>query len=148
MKKSLCGANCAECPSKNACQGCAETKGCPFGKQCFFAKYILVGGKEKFADFKKKLIDEINALEICGMPKVDELYPLVGKFVNLEYPLENGNVVKLLKDDEMYFGTQLESEFSADEGMCFGVIARENFILICEYGEKCTNPEIVLYKRR
>lgn len=27
-------------------------------------------------------------------------------------------------------------------------LSRENFILICEYGEDCKDPEIVLFKRR
>lgn len=44
MKSSLCGANCAACPSKDICPGCAETNGCPFGKQCYVAEYILTGG--------------------------------------------------------------------------------------------------------
>ena len=33
-----------------------DTKGCPFGKQCFVAKYILTGGKENFEIFKTKLL--------------------------------------------------------------------------------------------
>lgn len=148
MKTSICGANCAECPSKEACMGCAETSGCPFGKTCFIAKYILTGGKENYNAFKQGLIDEINALPIDGMEKVTELVPLVGHFVNLEYPLPSGDKVKFLKDDEMYLGAQVENKFDESKKSCFGVIARESFILICEYGENCENPEIVVYKRR
>lgn len=148
MKNSICGANCAECPSKESCRGCAETNGCPYGKQCFVAKYILTSGMENWQAFKKGLIDEINALDIDGMEKVTELYPLVGTFVNLEYPLPNGGTVKFLTDDEIYLGAQVKNLFDDSEKTCFGVIARESFILICEYGENCTNPEIVIFKKR
>lgn len=147
MKKSICGANCAECPSKEACIGCAETNGCPFGKQCYIAKYILTGGMENYVEFKKGLIDEVNALHIDGMEEVRELYPLVGSFVNLEYPVPSGTV-KLLKDDEVYLGAQVKNLFDESGKTCFGVIARESFILICSYGENGTNPELVLYKHR
>ncbi len=147
MKTSVCGANCAECPSVKECKGCTETNGCPFGKQCYIAKYILTGGIENYQAFKKGLIDEINALNIDGMEKVTELYPLVGNFVNLEYPVPGGTV-KLLKNDEMYLGAQVRALFDDTGKTCFGVIARESFILICTYGENGAEPELVLYKRR
>lgn len=148
MNKSICGANCAECPSVKECKGCCETGGCPYGKQCFIAKYILTGGLENYNAFKKSLIDEINALAVDGMEKVVELYPLVGNFVNLEYPLPNGKTVKFLKDDETYLGAQVKNFFDDSGKTCYGIIARESFILVCEYGEDCVNPEIVTYKRR
>ncbi len=147
MTGSLCGANCAECPSKEACPGCAETNGCPFGRQCFVAKYILTGGIESYQAFKQGLMDEINGLSIDGMEMVTELYPLVGSFVNLEYPVPGGTV-KFLKDDEVYLGAQVRNLFDDSGKSCFGVIARESFVLVCEYGEYCANPEIVVYKRR
>lgn len=145
---SICGANCSECPSKESCQGCEQTKGCPYGKQCFIAKYILTGGVEKYEEFKNKLIDEINALGIEGMEKVTHLYPLVGNFVNLEYPLPSGEKIKFLKNDEMYLGAQVANLFDESKETCFGVIARESFILICTYGENGADPELVLYKQR
>lgn len=148
MSQSICGANCAECPSHNECKGCAETGGCPYGKQCYIAKYILTGGMENYQIFKQKLIDEINGLRIEGMERVAELCPLVGHFVNLAYPLPNGTSVRFLKDDEMYLGAQVGSLFDESGKTCFGVIAREDFILVCTYGENCTNPELVLYQHR
>lgn len=147
MKESLCGANCAECPSKESCPGCAETNGCPFGKQCYIAKYILTDGMENYQTFKKGLIAEINELHIDGMETVTELYPLVGNFVNLDYPVAGGKV-KFLKDDEVYLGIQVKNLFDESGKSCFGVIAREDFILICTYGENGANPELVLYKHR
>lgn len=147
MKESLCGANCAECPSNEACHGCVKTDGCPFGKQCYIGKYILVGGMDNFRQFKMRLIDEINALKVDGMDSVTELYPLVGSFVNLEYPVPGG-AVKFLKDDEVYLGAQVKNLFDESGKTCYGVIARENFILVCTYGENCADPQLVIYKRR
>lgn len=147
MLESICGADCAKCPIRESCPGCVNTNGCPwYGKPCFVAQYILTGGMDNYRAFKKKLIDEINALGIEGMEAVSELYPLVGRFVNMEYPLPGGPV-KLLKDDEMYLGAQVKN-LPGDEQTCFGVIAREHFILICTYGENGSHPELVLYKHR
>lgn len=147
MKASVCGANCAECPSRETCPGCTETNGYPFGKQCYVAKYILTDGMENYQAFKKGLIDEVNALNIDGMEPVTELYALVGNYVNLEYPVPGGRT-KFLKDDEVYLGAQVRNLLDGSGRSCFGVIARENFILICTYGENGANPELVLYKRR
>lgn len=145
--ENYCGANCAECPTKNQCGGCVKTGGCPFGKQCFIANYIKVGGVENYNAFKKGIINEVNSLQIPGMESVTELYPLVGNFVNLEYRLPSGKLVKFLTDDEVYLGTQVKNLFG-DEKSCYGVIARESFLLVCEYGEGCVNPELIVYKRR
>lgn len=148
MSTSLCGANCAICQVRESCPGCAETNGCPFGKQCFLAKYILTGGTENYQAFKQKLMDEINALQIEGMDSVTELYPLVGHFVNLAYPLPSGDAVQFLKDDEIYLGAQVKNRFDEHGSTCFGVVARENFLLVIESGENGAHPEIVVYQRR
>ena len=149
--ESLCGADCSNCGygKNNNCQGCANTKGCPFGKQCFIAKYILTGGKEKYEEFQKQLIDEINDLKISGMPKISELHALNGSFVNLNYPLPNQKSIQFLEDDEVYLGNQVECEFNDDTHIrCFGILANMNFILISEYGPNGANPELILYKKR
>jgi hypothetical protein len=54
--------------------------------------------------------------------------------------------VKFLDDQKTYLGTQLESEIV--EGLCFGVLASMDFILICTYEKEGSNPELVLYKKR
>lgn len=146
MCKSICSANCSECAMKNVCKGCAETNGCPFGKQCFIAKYINLGGKEAFEQLKEKLIEEFNSLGIDGMPKLDRLNALVGSFVNLEYTLPGGQKVKFLDDESIYLGNQLECLFNSDT--CFGVIAGMDFLLVCTYKEGGTHPEIIAYKKR
>ena len=103
-------------------------------------------GDDKITQFKEQLIDEINALNIEGMPKVKQLNSLVGSYVNLEYRLPNGKMVQFLDNSKTYFGNQLECEFGGDR--CFGVLADMDFILICTYEEKGANPELVLYKKR
>ena len=148
---SICGANCDDCKygKNNKCKGCKETKGCPFGIQCFIAKYILTGGKENYEMFKKQLINEINSLNIIGMPKINELNPLNGSFVNLSYNLPNGKQVQFLDDNEIYLGNQVESEFNDGEIIrCFGILANMNFILVSEYEQNGENPELIMYKKR
>ena len=149
--ESICGADCNNCGygKSNNCKGCIKTNGCPFDKQCFIAKYILTGGTKSFEAFKNQLIDEINSLDILGMPKINELNPLNGTFVNLNYPLPNGKNIQFLNDNEIYLGNQVESEFNNGEIIrCFGILANMNFILICEYGPNGDNPELILYKKR
>lgn len=50
-----------------------------------------------------------------------------------------------MNDKDIYLGNQIERQ---DSERCYGVVADENFILVCEYGCNGVNPEIVLYKRR
>ena len=97
-------------------------------------------------EFKQQLIDEINALHIDGMPKVEKLNALVGKYVNLEYPLPGGMKAKFLDDQTTYLGNQVESEIV--DGLCFGVLANMDFILISTYEAEGTNPELILFKKR
>ena len=112
----------------------------------YWKQYTNLAGAEKFAEFKQQLIDEINALRVEGMPKVEKLNALVGGYVNLEYRLPNGNLVKFLDDGATYLGTQLECEFGGNR--CFGIAANMDFILVCTYEENGENPELVVYKKR
>ncbi len=147
----ICGAQCDGCEllKSKKCIGCKASNGCPFGKKCWIAKYIEVGGMDNYNELKNKLIDEINSLNIDGMPKVDNLVPLNGIYINQEYMLPNGTKVKYLNDDENYLGTQVECLFNDDEiKKCFGIVCNPSFILVSEYGEGGTNPELVIYKRR
>ena len=105
-----------------------------------------MGDGGEFEAFKKQLIHEINALHVEGLPKVEKLNALVGSYVNLEYRLPGGQMVKFLDDETTYLGNQLESEFGGDR--CFGVLAGMDFILICTYAAGGTDPELVLYKKR
>jgi len=112
----------------------------------YWKQHENLAGAEDFRAFKQQLVDEINALRIAGMPKVERLNALVGGYVNLEYTLPGGSRVKFLDDGATYLGTQLESEL--DDKKCFGVAANADFILICTYAENGDNPELILYKKR
>jgi len=92
------------------------------------------------------LVDEINALGIEGMPKVTKLCALVGQYVNEEYPLPNGTKAKFLNDETTYLGTQVESEKEA--GLCYGVVANVEFILVCTYREGGADPKLIAFRKR
>jgi transcriptional regulator with XRE-family HTH domain len=112
----------------------------------YWKRYEQLSNGGEFEKFKQTLIDEINALNIEGMPKVEKLNALVGSYVNLPYRLPNGNTVKFLDDNTTYLGNQLECEFGGDR--CFGVLANMEFILICTYEKDGENPELIIYKKR
>ena len=112
----------------------------------YWKRYEELSDDGQFEAFKVQLIDEINALAIEGMPKVDKLNALVGSYVNLAYPLPSGQKVKFLDDGTTYLGNQLECEFGGNR--CFGVLANMDFILVCTYEAEGANPELVLYKKR
>ena len=112
----------------------------------YWKRYEELSDDGQFEAFKKQLVDEINALAVEGMPKVEKLNALVGQFVNLAYPLPSGETAKFLNDQTTYLGTQLEPEFGGER--CFGVLANMDFILICTYEAEGANPELVLYKKR
>ena len=112
----------------------------------YWKRYEELSDDGQFEAFKRELIDEINALAIEGMPKVEKLNALVGRYVNLPYRLPSGVEAKFLDDGTTYLGTQLESELGGER--CFGVLANMDFILISTYEKDGVNPELVLYKKR
>jgi transcriptional regulator with XRE-family HTH domain len=112
----------------------------------YWKRYEELSDGGQFEAFKQQLIREINELHIEGMPKVEKLNALVGKYVNLEYRLPSGASVKFLNDQTTYLGNQLESELG--EERCFGVLANMDFIMVCSYGKDGADPELILYKKR
>lgn len=112
----------------------------------YWKRYAELSDGGQFEAFKKQIISEINDLHIEGMPRLERLNALVGQYVNLAYPLPNGLTVKFLNDQTTYLGNQLESEIV--DGLCFGVLANMDFILICTYEEGGANPQLLLYKKR
>ena len=112
----------------------------------YWKRYDELADGGQFEAFKRQLIDEINALRIEGMPRVEKLNALVGSYVNLAYRLPSGQSVQFLNSGATYLGCQLESEIV--EGLCFGVLANMDFILISTYGSEGANPELLLYKKR
>ena len=109
-------------------------------------RYGKTDGKEKFEEFKKQLIGEINVLlHIEGLPEVEDLNVLPGNYINMEYTLPNKEKVKFLDDKQTYLGNQLECG-SGDR--CFGIAANTDLLLVCSYEENGENPELLIYKKR
>lgn len=147
-----CGMNLEDCNISKETDGNFNEEYC---KWCysdgdytldFWKQYIKIGGIEKFDEFKKQLIEEFNVLlKNEGLPRVENINVLSGSFINLEYRLPNGNVVKFLDDKASYLGSQLEID-GLDR--CIGIAANMEFLLICSYEENGKNPELVVYKKR
>ena len=55
-------------------------------------------------------------------------------------------MVKFLDDKTTYLGNQLESEIV--DGLCFGILANMDFIMICSYESDGKNPKLLVYKKR
>ncbi|MEE0774345.1 MAG: hypothetical protein U0M47_05090 [Merdibacter sp.] len=142
---SICGMDCcSECSRKDDCGGCVATNGHPLGGMCIAAECIKKGGIEALSNLKSTLIDEFNSLGIEDL-HIKDLNLLNGFYVNLEYQLANGQSVKLLEDNHIYFGNQIEIP---ENDRCYGVVADDKYLLVCKYGCDGTNPEIIVYKQR
>ena len=94
---------------------------------------------------KQQLIEEVNALGIKDMPKIDNLFILQGSFINQTYQI-NGNSIKLLDDNASYWGNQVEKP--GTEERCYGIACDEHYIFVCEYGKNGADAEIVMLKKR
>ena len=148
---SCCGMSLEDCNVSRELDGFFNEEYC---RWCYadgeytldaWKRYVELGGVEKFEEFKSKLVDEINLLlKGEGLPRVENLNVLSGEFINMEYTLPNGDVAKFLDDRATYLGSQLEGE----AGVCYGIAANMEFILICSYEENGENPQIVIYKKR
>lgn len=149
---SICGIDCETCSWHDKCAGCAATCGKPFGGACILAECCHGKGFEncekctvKPCGLKMHLIAEFNALNLPDMPEVTELNALPGSFINMEYVLDNGSKIKFFDDSKIYLGNQLEKQDGS--GRCYGLVADEKYIMVCEYGCNGADPEIVAYKR-
>ncbi len=152
MAISICGLDCTTCELNNTCSGCAETDGKPFGGECIIAECCQKKGCDNcgkaFASpcrLKEELIREYNTLGIEDMEEVSDLFALKGSFVNLQYTLPSGQCVKFWDDDTLYLGNQVCKKNS---DRCYGLTADENYLLVCEYGDNGSDPEIIVYKKR
>ncbi len=146
MSNSYCGIDCESCSLKAKCKGCTVSDGKPFGGTCVLAKAKSCSeNMDCISELKNRLIADFNSLGILDMPAVTELYSLHGAYINLEYELPSGQKVKFWDDDRVYLGNQLEKKNS---DRCYGIVADENFIMVCEYGCNGSEPELVLFKKR
>lgn len=150
--KTICGADCKACGFKETCSGCMETGGRPFGDICMLAECCKSKGKvyckecsQEDCAYKNELIKEFNALNIADMAEVKNLNALKGSFVNLEYQLASGQNAKFWNDNKIYLGNQICKKNSS---RCYGIIADENYLFVCEYGDNGENPEIIVFKKR
>ena len=108
-------------------------------------RYVEIGGKEKFEQFKQQLVGEFNVLlKAEGLPFVENLNVLSGAYINMEFRLPSGRTVRFLDDNATYLGSQLEGE----TGRCYGIAGNMEFLLICSYEQNGENPELVIYKKR
>ena len=151
--KNYCGLGCAQCPAVESCPCCVSTGGKPFGGTCVLGECCKAQGCESPGScfsgncaVKEQLIKEFNDLHVPGMDRVTELNALPGSYINLEYTLESGQKIKFWEDGRVYLGNQLCKHDGS--GRCFGLTADENWLLVCEYGDNGSDPEIVVYKRR
>lgn len=126
-----------------------------FCRQCYsdgsftldwWERYGSLGGMEGLEEFKRRLIEEFNALGIEGLPKVEQLNVVAGSVINLEYRLPNGNMVKLLSDKNTYLGNSLECEFGGERR--FGIAAGMDFLMVSTYEGDGDAAELVIYKKR
>lgn len=145
--RSMCGADCCiRCDRKEACGGCEKTHGHPFGGTCIAAECVRKGGQEALLHLKQTLIQEFNTLGIEGL-QISDLNLLPGFYINLEYPLPNGQKARFLKDSDIYWGNQVEKpgsdrcyglatdgSFLAEKGQLTGLFASPSGIL-------CGSPE-------
>ena len=140
---SICGVNCDECKIKDKCKCCIETNGHPWGENCALAEFCYdkkENTKERIIAYKNELIEEINNLNLDFILKIEELYPLNGIFVNIEYELHNGEKIRLLKDNNIYLWTQLPK---ADNSGYYGIIADNDYILVGKYDNNYQNANII-----
>lgn len=114
---------------------CCKSKGKAYCREC----------SQEACEYKNELIKEFNELGIADMEKVKNLNALKSSFVNLEFGLASGQNIKFWNDDKICLGNQLAKKNSS---RCYGITADENYLLVCEYGENGSDPEIIIFKKR
>ena len=146
--ESRCGYDCTKCNINEKCKGCIETKGHPFGGDCVLyecCKEKRGNFKENIENYKRQVMREFNELHIEGMPRVTELYALVGSSINMEYGVPSGERIKFLKVNNVYLGCELP-KMGTDR--LFGIVCDNDYLLVSEYGMNRDDAEIVIYKKR
>lgn len=143
MMESICGIDCTKCEMNSTCSGCVKTKGKPFGAECVVA-LCLKDGENALCEWKRHLIAAFNELGIQDMEEVTELNALKGSFINIEYTLPNGQVIKFWDDNSIYLGNQLPKKGS---DRYYGIIADRNYLMVSEYSGYGSDAELVVFKR-
>ena len=112
--------------------------------ECAAATVAQTGGPEALAREKQAIIAELHALGIPGL-RLTDLNLLNGGYVNLTYPLPGGGMARFLRDNNVYWGNQIEVPGNE---RCYGVVANAQFLLVCTYGCNGADPELVCYRKR
>ena len=141
--KSICGIDCTKCELNSTCNGCVKTEGKPFGAECVVA-LCCQKGKTEGSNFKEKLIEAFNQLDIHDMEEVTDLNALKGSYINIEYTLPNGQIIKFWDDNKIYFGNQLHKK---DSDRCYGIVADEKYLMVSEYSGYGADAEVIVFKR-
>lgn len=139
----MCGIDCMKCKLSGTCNGCAKTKGKPFGAECIVA-LCLKDGENALCELKKNLISAFNTLGIQDMERVTELNALKGSFINIEYVLPNGQILKFWNDNRIYLGNQLHKKNS---DRCYGIVVDEKYLMVSEYSVYGSDAEVIVFKR-
>ena len=94
--------------------------------------------------------DLISGLDIVeGVKRVSEPFKSANRKFHPDdtvITLPGGQKVKFWEDGRVYLGNQLEKQDGSCR--CYGLTADENWLLVCEYGDNGSDPELVVYKRR
>lgn len=91
---------------------------------------------------KEKILKKNHEINIPELKSITSLNNLEGSFVNMECELPNGTIGKVLDDNKMYYGTQVEKQNS---DRCYGIAADENQIAVFEYGTDGVDGELVAW---
>ena len=101
-------------------------------------------------DTSKVDIDSVLANDIVeDVKRVSEPYKAANRKFHPDdtvITLPGGQKVKFWDDSRVYLGNQLCKHDGS--GRCYGLTADEEHLLVCEYGDSGSDPEIVVYKRR
>ena len=90
---------------------------------------------------QQKIIEAVNSLGISGL-QVTDMSEGKGSFVNSTYELPSGLNVKLWDDNKTYYINQIERK---NNDRCYGVVADEKWLLVCEYGCGGSDSEIIVF---
>jgi hypothetical protein len=88
------------------------------------------------------IIERLHELGITELKNVTKLNELKGDYINLECKLPNGEVAKILDDNKLYMGCQVEI---ADTDKCYGIAADEKQIAVYRYGCNGADAELVAW---
>ena len=67
---------------------------------------------------------------------------------SVDFTLSDFSIITVLTNGKMVPGATQSFKDVLGDGVGYGIVANEDFILICKFGCNGSDPEIVMYKRR